>query len=114
MPFGGLYLTGGLTPKFLDRIRDPDGPFMRAYFDKGRVVQGPPRGEEGERVCPSTRPQGGLSYGRGHPDPYPRDERSGRWRVGGCPLPLMQQGFPPCERGEPPSLPPPPRAGSYA
>jgi len=37
MPFGGLYLTGGLTPKFLDRIRDPDGPFMRAYFDKGRV-----------------------------------------------------------------------------
>jgi len=37
LPFGGLYLTGGLTPKNIDLIMDPDGPFMTALFDKGRV-----------------------------------------------------------------------------
>eukprot|EP00667_Euglena_gracilis_P008522 EG_transcript_8623 len=37
MPFGGLFLTGGLTPKNLDRIRDPEGGFLKAYYDKGRV-----------------------------------------------------------------------------
>ena len=37
LPFGGLYLTGGLTPKNIDLIKDPDGPFMTALFDKGRV-----------------------------------------------------------------------------
>ena len=36
MPFGGLYLTGGVTNKLLDRIVKP-GPFMEAYHDKGRV-----------------------------------------------------------------------------
>ena len=37
MPFGGLFLTGGLTPKNIDRIKNPDGAFMTAYYDKGRV-----------------------------------------------------------------------------
>lgn len=37
LPYGGLYLTGGLTPKNIDLIKDPEGPFMSALFDKGRV-----------------------------------------------------------------------------
>jgi len=37
LPYGGLYLTGGMTPKNIDLIKDPDGPFMTALFDKGRV-----------------------------------------------------------------------------
>ena len=37
LPYGGLYLTGGLTPKNIDLIRDPTGPFMTALLDKGRV-----------------------------------------------------------------------------
>lgn len=37
MPFGGLYLTGGLTPKFIDDIKDPNGLFMKALTDKGRL-----------------------------------------------------------------------------
>uniref|UniRef100_A0A7S1N5E5 Uncharacterized protein n=1 Tax=Eutreptiella gymnastica TaxID=73025 RepID=A0A7S1N5E5_9EUGL len=39
MPFGGLYLTGGVTNKLLHRIT-PDGGgggFLEAYHDKGRV-----------------------------------------------------------------------------
>lgn len=40
MPFGGLYIAGGLTPKNIDRIKpDKDGHslFLDAYYDKGRV-----------------------------------------------------------------------------
>lgn len=37
LPYGGLYLTGGLTPKNIDLIRSSDGPFMSAFLDKGRV-----------------------------------------------------------------------------
>jgi hypothetical protein len=37
LPYGGLYLTGGLTPKFIDLIKDPNGPFLEAFLDKGRV-----------------------------------------------------------------------------
>lgn len=37
MPSGGLYLTGGLTPKFIDEIKDPNGLFMKALIDKGRL-----------------------------------------------------------------------------
>ena len=37
LPYGGLYLTGGMTPKNIDLIKDPEGPFMTALFDKGRV-----------------------------------------------------------------------------
>ena len=35
LPYGGLYLTGGLTPKNIDYIRSP--AFMEALLDKGRV-----------------------------------------------------------------------------
>ena len=36
MPFGGLYLSGGVTARLLDRlIKEPE--FMDAYWDKGRV-----------------------------------------------------------------------------
>jgi glucokinase len=37
LPFGGLYLTGGLTPKNIDWISDKNGVFMHALLDKGRV-----------------------------------------------------------------------------
>jgi glucokinase len=37
LPFGGLYLVGGLTPKNIDLLKDSDGPFMTAFLDKGRV-----------------------------------------------------------------------------
>jgi len=37
IPLGGLYLTGGITPKNIDRLTGDDGIFMRAYRDKGRV-----------------------------------------------------------------------------
>jgi len=30
LPYGGIYLTGGLTPKNIDRIADPTGPFFSA------------------------------------------------------------------------------------
>ena len=30
----GLYITGGLTPKNIDLIKDPKGPFLAAYRDK--------------------------------------------------------------------------------
>jgi len=36
MPFGGLYLSGGVTARLLDRLQHrPE--FMEAYWDKGRV-----------------------------------------------------------------------------
>merc|ERR1711871_117788 len=37
LPRGGLFLTGGLTPKNLDLIAEENGPFMQAMLDKGRV-----------------------------------------------------------------------------
>ena len=37
LPAGGLYLTGGLTPKNIELIRSIDSPFMSAFLDKGRV-----------------------------------------------------------------------------
>ncbi len=37
MPFGGLFITGGLTPKNIDRIAGKDSLFMAAFQDKGRV-----------------------------------------------------------------------------
>ena len=37
MPFGGLFITGGLTPKNIDRIAGKDSLFMAAFRDKGRV-----------------------------------------------------------------------------
>lgn len=36
-PTGGLFITGGLTPKNLDRMKDPQDLFLPALFEKGRV-----------------------------------------------------------------------------
>jgi len=35
LPFGGLYVAGGIAPKILDRLRD--GPFLASLLDKGRM-----------------------------------------------------------------------------
>ena len=37
IPTGGLFLTGGLTPKNIGMIQGDDSPFMKAYLDKGRL-----------------------------------------------------------------------------
>jgi len=37
IPTGGLFVTGGLTPKNINHIEDKDSKFMQAYVDKGRV-----------------------------------------------------------------------------
>ena len=63
IPTGGLYVSGGLTPKNIKFIQGKDSPFMKAYFDKGRmtknVLSGIPllavlnegSGLDGARVC---------------------------------------------------------------
>jgi glucokinase len=38
IPTGGIFVTGGLTPKNIDFIEGADSPFCRAYYDKGRVT----------------------------------------------------------------------------
>ena len=38
IPTGGLYVSGGLTPKNIDFIKGEDSPFMKAYRDKGRLT----------------------------------------------------------------------------
>eukprot|EP00980_Cylindrotheca_fusiformis_P019929 scaffold7017_cov134-Cylindrotheca_fusiformis.AAC.24 len=38
IPTGGLFVTGGLTPKNIKFIQGKDSPFMQAYVDKGRVT----------------------------------------------------------------------------
>lgn len=35
LPYGGLYVAGGIAPKIIDRLRD--GRFMEAFSDKGRM-----------------------------------------------------------------------------
>jgi glucokinase len=37
LPYGGLYLTGGLTPRGIDHLQDAEGVFLKAFHDKGRV-----------------------------------------------------------------------------
>jgi glucokinase len=37
IPTGGLYVSGGLTPKNINYIQGDDSPFMKAYKDKGRM-----------------------------------------------------------------------------
>eukprot|EP00965_Chrysotila_dentata_P237863 6202164-Pleurochrysis_carterae.AAC.1 len=37
IPLGGLYVAGGLAPKNLHLLRGANSPFMRAFYDKGRV-----------------------------------------------------------------------------
>jgi glucokinase len=36
MALGGVYLAGGIAPKNLELLRR--GPFLRAFFDKGRMA----------------------------------------------------------------------------
>jgi glucokinase len=38
IPTGGLYISGGLTPKHIDRMTGLESDFMRAYVNKGRVA----------------------------------------------------------------------------
>mmetsp|Transcript_1084 Transcript_1084/g.1214 ORF Transcript_1084/g.1214 Transcript_1084/m.1214 type:complete len:434 (+) Transcript_1084:124-1425(+) len=38
LPYGGLYLCGGLTPKNIELITDPAGGFMTSLLDKGRIT----------------------------------------------------------------------------
>jgi glucokinase len=38
LPYGGLFLAGGMTPKLLDWIRGEGTPFMKAFLDQGRVT----------------------------------------------------------------------------
>eukprot|EP00429_Kryptoperidinium_foliaceum_P006230 CAMPEP_0176021684 /NCGR_PEP_ID=MMETSP0120_2-20121206/10536_1 /TAXON_ID=160619 /ORGANISM="Kryptoperidinium foliaceum, Strain CCMP 1326" /LENGTH=368 /DNA_ID=CAMNT_0017354805 /DNA_START=30 /DNA_END=1134 /DNA_ORIENTATION=+ len=38
IPTGGLYVTGGLTPKNIQFIEGANSPFMKACLDKGRVT----------------------------------------------------------------------------
>jgi glucokinase len=37
LPFGGLYIAGGIAMKNMDFIRGEDSPFMAAYKDRGRM-----------------------------------------------------------------------------
>jgi len=37
IPTGGLYITGGITPKIMNYIRGENSPFIKAYKDKGRL-----------------------------------------------------------------------------
>mmetsp|Transcript_25584 Transcript_25584/g.52432 ORF Transcript_25584/g.52432 Transcript_25584/m.52432 type:complete len:416 (-) Transcript_25584:143-1390(-) len=37
IPTGGMYVTGGLTPKNIKFIQGEKSPFMEAYLDKGRL-----------------------------------------------------------------------------
>ena len=37
IPSGGLYVSGGLTPKNINFISGADSPFMKAFVDKGRL-----------------------------------------------------------------------------
>ena len=39
IPTGGLYVSGGLTPKNIKFIIGEDSPFMKAYKDKGRLSE---------------------------------------------------------------------------
>ena len=32
-----MLLTGGLTPKNIEHLQDPDGIFLKAFHNKGRV-----------------------------------------------------------------------------
>lgn len=38
LPFGGLYLTGGITARNINFMKGDNNPFMMAFRDKGRVT----------------------------------------------------------------------------
>ena len=37
IPTGGIFLTGGLTPKNMDYIQGTNSPFMKAFLERGRL-----------------------------------------------------------------------------
>eukprot|EP00172_Hildenbrandia_rubra_P004537 Plantae.Rhodophyta-Hildenbrandia_rubra.ctg9345.p1 GENE.Plantae.Rhodophyta-Hildenbrandia_rubra.ctg9345~~Plantae.Rhodophyta-Hildenbrandia_rubra.ctg9345.p1 ORF type:complete len:426 (+),score=65.12 Plantae.Rhodophyta-Hildenbrandia_rubra.ctg9345:187-1464(+) len=37
MPYGGLYVAGGIAPKNLEFINSPNSEFMKSFWDKGRM-----------------------------------------------------------------------------
>lgn len=37
LPYGGLYIAGGIAPKNIEFIRGQDSEFMRRFMDKGRM-----------------------------------------------------------------------------
>jgi glucokinase len=37
IPLRGMYVAGGLTPKNISRLTEPNSPFMAAFHDKGRL-----------------------------------------------------------------------------
>lgn len=37
LPYGGLYIAGGIAPKNIDYITEEGSKFMEAFYDKGRV-----------------------------------------------------------------------------
>lgn len=62
IPTGGMFVSGGLTPKNIGLIQGEDSPFMKAYYDKGRLnplldtvpifaVMNEDIGLRGARVC---------------------------------------------------------------
>merc|ERR1719203_328059 len=38
MPFRGLFITGGVSKRLAQQLKEPKGEFLRAYGDKGRVT----------------------------------------------------------------------------
>ena len=38
LPFGGLFVAGGIAPRLAERLADPDGRFLRSFLDKGRFA----------------------------------------------------------------------------
>ena len=39
LPFGGLFVAGGIAPRLVERLSAPDGPFLRSFLDKGRFAE---------------------------------------------------------------------------
>lgn len=38
LPYGGIYVAGGIAPKNIEFINGPDSEFMRRFLDKGRMT----------------------------------------------------------------------------
>lgn len=38
MPFGGLYLAGGISPKNIELLKDPNGSFLQSLHHKVIII----------------------------------------------------------------------------
>jgi len=38
LPFGGLFVAGGIAPRLAERFADPEGAFLRGFLAKGRFA----------------------------------------------------------------------------